>query len=288
MNGELEARSVEVEDDGNDVALKPGIPRHETTGFCAYSSEVNAMRQARDQFLFLRRSEVGFSFFDRLFFDYYGFSPEVCRLMVVSPELRERVEKQLVRPLTLVLGLIHDYTLGQADAEELGRLFEAGLAASPELESMSREEVWEAVNVLRGARRGGPLADPVLLEISRVLGERAMASPPVRWALMDTVAIYADALLWRHAGTDPSGIGRLLAASFNEWAPEMPLIPVWRNLGKDEIRQELAFLKRCLLRTPKALQEFGQRLVAEFPDDPRLPDLLVEAGYFSAGRPHER
>src|SRR6266850_4230522 len=239
------------------------------TAYCTYSPDVNAMRRVREQLLFLQRSEAGFSFFDRLFFDYFGFSPEACRMMAVAPELRERVEKRFVRPLTLVLALIHDYTWGQADAEELGRLFETGLAVSPELESMSREEVWEAVSLLSRARRGALAADPVLHEISRLLGERAMGSSPVRWALMDTVSIYAQALLWRHAGTDPSGIGRLLAASFNEWAPEMPLTPVWRNLADYEIRQELAFLKCCLLRTPKARHDFGLRLLAEFPDDPR-------------------
>jgi hypothetical protein len=254
------------------------------TAYCAYSPDVNAMRQVREQLLFLQRSEAGFSFFDRLFYDYYGFSPEACRMVAVAPGLRELLEKRFVRPLTLVLALIYDYTLGQADAEQLGRRFETGLAVSPELEGMSRQEVWEAVRLSR-ARRGALSADPVLNEISRILGERAMAGSPVRWALMETVSIYAQALLWRQAGTDSSGIGRFLAASFDEWAAEMPLTPAWRTFANYEIRAELAFLKGCLLRTPRALHGFGRRLLAEFPADPRLPDLLTEAGYLSTGTP---
>lgn len=248
-----------------------------------YSAEVNAMRQVRDKFL--RRSYVGFSFFDKLFYDYYGFSPEVCRLMAFSPALRERVEKHFVRPLTLALSLIHAYTLDQADAAELGRRFEAGLQASPELSGMSSEEVFEAVGVLDAVRRGDPLPDPTLSEISRLLSGRAMTSEPVRWALMDTVAVYARALVWRQEGVSTAAIGERLATYFDEWAVEMPFTDVWSGLAKYEIGQELAFLQKCLLRTPQARMRFAERLVNAFPDDARLPGLLAAAGYTSERRP---
>jgi hypothetical protein len=237
------------------------------------------MRELRDKFLL--HSQSGFNFFDRLFEDYYGFTPEARRLMAVSPVLRERIEKHFVRPLTLVLGLIHDYTLGGAHAEELGRRFEAGLAASPELNRMSLDEVREAVALLDAVKSGAPLPDPVLSEVSRLLAERAVASPPVRWALIDTVAIYARALLWRLLGVSRSGIGRMLADSFDRWAIQMPFTGAWRDLGKYETRQELAFLKQCLLRAPEARRQFGKRLLAGFPEDDRLQDLLADAGYFS-------
>jgi hypothetical protein len=241
------------------------------------------MREVRDKFL--RHSRIGFSPFDRLFDGYNGFSPELCRLMAVSPALRERIEKHFVRPLTLVLGLIHDYTLGGAHAEELGLRFEAGLADSPKLTRMSLDEARKAVAVLDAMKRGAPLPDPVLNEISRLLSERAMASPPVRWALIDTVAIYAQAVLWRLQGVNRSSIGRLLADSFDQWAIRMPVTQARQDLGSYETRQELAFLKQCLRRTPQARRQFGKRLRAGFPEHDRLEDLLGEAADFPQRRP---
>jgi hypothetical protein len=102
---------------------------------------------------------------------------------------------------------------------------------------------------------------------------------------MDTVEIYANALLWRLDGASTDAIGNRLAASFDAWAVQMPLTGIWQSLAKYEIRQELVFLKRCLLRSEEARLRFGHRLLERFPDDRRLPELLLEAEYFSARRP---
>ena len=97
--------------------------------------------------------------------------------------------------------------------------------------------------------------------------------------------IFANALLWRLDGAASEEIGRRLAARFDSWAVQMPFTPVWQSLARYEIRLELTFIKRCLLRSPEARHQFGERLVERFPDDHRLPELLLEVEYFSAGRP---
>ncbi len=292
-----------AENDENLLRTQLGIPLRDSTDHCGgacgmagpntgsccivasiatgsvYSAEVNALRQVRDSFL--RRSEIGFSFFDWLFEDYYSFSPEVCRLMAISPPLRDRIERDFVRPLTLVLTLIHTYSLGGA----LGERFESDLAAAPQLTAMSREEVSEAIRVLQVVSRGDVTSDPVLTQLSSLLSTRAIGSPPVRWALMEPVEIYANALLWRLDGVGIDVIDRHLADRFDAWAAEMPLTNVWSTLAKYEIRQELVFLKQCLLRTPQARQRFAERLCEYFPNDLRLPELLLEAEYFSERRP---
>jgi hypothetical protein len=296
-----------AETDENDLRTQLGIPLRDTTDHCGqpcsggagpntssccvvasiatgsvYSAEVNALRQVRDSFL--RRSEIGFSFFDWLFEDYYGFSPEVCRLMAVSAPLRARIERDFVRPLTMILTLIHDYTLGEVGMDELGRRFESGLAAAPELAALSRDQVVEALHVFRAVRLGTALPEPALTELSELLSARAFTSPPIRWALMDTVQIYADALLWRLDNERTEEIGRRLAARFDAWAAQMPFTGIWKSLARYEIRQELIFLKHCLLRSDEARRQFGERMLEHFPDDPRIPELLLEAEYFSVRR----
>lgn len=297
-----------AETDEDLLRTQLGIPLRDTTDHCAqacsggsgpntgsccivasiatgsvYSAEVNALRQVRDSFL--RRSEIGFSFFDWLFEDYYGFSPEVCRLMAISPALRDRVERDFVRPLTLVLTLIHTYSLGEAGPAALGERFASDLAAAPQLTALSRDEVSEALRVLNVVSRGDVTSDPALTQLSSLLSARAVASPPVRWALMEPVEIYANALLWRLDGVSIDAIGQRLADRIDAWAAEMPLTSVWSSLAKYEIRQELIFLKQCLLRSPAARQRFAERLCNHFPDDLRLPALLLEAEYFSERRP---
>jgi len=185
----------------------------------------------------------------------------------------------------LALQLIHDYTLGRVGPEELGARFATGLSTAPELEHMSHDDLSDAVTIIERVKCGVHLNDPVLNEISQVLSRRAMASPPIRWALIDTVATYAQALIWRSEGVDRREIGLRLAARFDEWAVQMPFTGVWRDLAKYEIRQELAFLEQCLLRTPESRGRFAERLIAAFPDDERLPELLVETGYLSSRRP---
>jgi hypothetical protein len=296
-----------AENDENLLRTQLGIPQRDSTDHCGgacgmagpntgsccivasiatgsvYSAEVNALRQVRDSFL--RRSEIGFSFFDWLFEDYYAFSPEVCRLMAISPELRDRIERDFVRPLTLALTLIHTYSLGESGPEALGERFASDLSAAPQLTAMSRADVSEAIRVLQVVSRGDLTADPVLTQLSSLLSARAITSPPVRWALMEPVEIYANALLWRLDGVEIDIIGRRLTDRFDAWAAEMPLTNVWSSLAKYEIRQELIFLKRCLLRTPQARQRFAERLCEYLPSDLRLPELLLEAEYFSQRRP---
>jgi hypothetical protein len=297
-----------AETDENDLRTQLGIPLRDTTDHCGqpcsggagpntgsccivasiatgsvYSAEVNALRQVRDSFL--RRSEIGFSFFDWLFEDYYAFSPQVCRLMAISAPLRERIDREFVRPLTMILTLIHDSTLCEVEPVELGRRFESGLATMLQLSGMSRVQVVEALRVLQAVRIGAALSDPALTELSELLNAHAFSSPPVRWALMDTVEIYANALLWYLDGEASEEIGRRLSARIDSWAAQMPLTGIWRSLAIYEIRQELIFLKRCLLRNDDARRQFGERLLEHFPDDRRLPGLLVEAEYISQRRP---
>ncbi len=294
-----------AEVDENDMRTQLGIPLRDVTDHCGdpgcptnccivasiasgsvYSSEVNSLRQVRDRFL--RRSDVGFDFFEHLHYDYYGFSPEVCQLMGRSGDLTRLVELFFVKPLTLCLNLIQDYTMNGCSPKELGMRFEAGLQTSPELLLLNSDELRKLEILLSRMRDESMLVDPSLDELWRILNERASTSPYITWALRDTIEIYVAAMIWRNDAYDSAEIGKRLAARFDQWGARMPLTDIWKTLSKYAIAQELDFLKKALLCSDDARFQFGRRLAEHLLLDERVIALLIDAGFFPKGFNYER
>ena len=104
------------------------------------SAEVRALRAVRDGLL--RKSEVGYAFFESLHHDYYAFSPQVCTLLAGHPQLYGLVLDGFVRPLVHALRLIQEYTLSGATAPILADHFAADhvdrVAAEARLQTLSR------------------------------------------------------------------------------------------------------------------------------------------------------
>src|SRR5207253_2297931 len=73
-----------------------------------HSSEVNRFREFRE--CVLRRGGVGDDFFRHFHYHYYGFSPEVCRLMGHHPTLKALIRNYFVVPLLAGLELIIHYS----------------------------------------------------------------------------------------------------------------------------------------------------------------------------------
>lgn len=196
---------------------------------------------------FLRRPEAGFGLIEQLCYEHYRFSMEACRSVGGAP---------FVKASTLCLLLIHDYSLGQVGAGELGQRFEAGLATSPELSGMTYES---------------------LGELARMLAGRSCPSGAATWAVQDTVEIYVDALSRKHAGASSLEIGTYLIRRFEEWAAGMPIPDAWTKTSDLDILLELRFLSQALLRGEQARSRFSQRLLARFQDDARLARLLAQS-----------
>src|SRR5690606_39639612 len=208
-------------EDENDMRLQLGERLRTTTNHCGsagidgscstsccvvatvatgspYSAEVRALRRVRDGLL--RRSEIGFDFFVRLHDDYYGFSPEVCRLMAGSRALLEQVRDYFVGPLTACLELMVAYTIERASPEALGRRALVRLHESATLRRLTDDELALAEAVLEGdalSRLGSP---PELRrlrglrELSALLDERARGSVFVRWALLEPIRVVITTL----------------------------------------------------------------------------------------------
>jgi hypothetical protein len=259
---------------GNAGCTSPGccIVATVTTG-SPYSEEVNALRQVRDGLL--RCSEIGYDFFAYLHKDYYAFSPEVCRLMAFSEELRNQVRARFVQPLTLSLDMVRVHTVERANAAELGARFLAAVAVRPEVAALTANELAQGHAVLaRGLATD--VGTPALKALAALLDERAQPSAYVRWALIRPIEILIEALCWRLQERPAEEIGLDLGALFDDWAVEMPLTDVWVKLSRWAVTQELEFLEKSLLRDAGTRLRFGRRLVAFLQNDEQKAS-LVEA-----------
>lgn len=291
-----EERAAEV--DENDMRDFLGVPRRDVGDHCGdpgcdqgccivatvtsgspYSAEVNALRQLRDGFL--RRSHVGYRFFEDLHHDYYGFSPQVCRLMADRPELVDAIGTHFVQPLIRSLQLIQAYSRANCSPRQVGEQFAEGLASTPALRALALAEIDEARDVLSNLRRGRASVSRRLGDLGRLLRQRAAKSPYVRWALMDPIDLYLDALTRHLEGADPESIGQAFCEGVDDWGARMPLSEEWKSLSKYDIAQELEFLSAALLRSSATRSRFGRRLLDFFRGDGAVARLLDQAGYIS-------
>lgn len=290
-----EEHAAEV--DENDMRDQLGTPHRDTTDHCgnpgcpsppccivasiatgsAFSQEVNQLRRFRDSFL--RVSDVGFDFFQHLHRDYYGFSPEVCRVMGCAPDIRELIRCYFVLPLVQVLGLAVEYAQKGADAHRLGLMFEEGLVTEESLASLSGSELGVARALLNSGLAAPAALEGRTAELGAIIGGRATTSPFVHWALIETIKIYVDAVEWHIQGTSADEIGKRLAESFDEWGARFPLTDIWKTLSKYATGQELDFLKQTLLPQPGARSVFARRLSEFLGRSSELDRVLDEAAY---------
>jgi hypothetical protein len=224
----------------------------------SHSEEVNSLRLLRNRFL--RRSEVGYDFFERLHYDYYAFSPQVCTAMGQDPELVENVARYCVRPLTASLRLLQAHLMEDLPAADVGREI---VGADDGLEAVDEADLDTALALLRRARTRGDGGE----------------SEFVTWALLAPIEIYMTAVADRVSGLAADAIGRRFADRVARWAPELPLTDVWALLSDYDMRAELDFLAKCLLRTPYARRRFATRLLETCEERERIGRVLADAGY---------
>ncbi len=221
------------------------------------SQEVAALRAVRDGLV--RRSEVGFALFQRLHFDYYAFSPQVCVLMARHPALQPFVLEGFVRPLVGMLGLMRLATQEGGSAETLGHRFAADhadvAASATRLRMLARAE-----EVLRSGDPALPAPDRELAQLLLP----ALESGHVAWALIEPVRIYRAALESHLRGESSTSVGELLYTRIDAWAAQLPLDDVWAALTPPELEEELRLLDRVLLPAAGGRAKFRRRLAEQF------------------------
>jgi hypothetical protein len=222
-----------------------------------FSEEVVELRAVRDGFL--RKSEIGFSFFQSLHYDYYGFSPQVCTLMARHPGLRPLVLEGLVRPLVIMLRLVEEYSLGPGGAAILGEQFAAG---HPDAEASTAR-----LNMLNQAQDALYGKDAGLTgtqrELARLLTP-SLASVHLRWTFVELIQIYQAALQSYLQGCTVERLGEQLYTAITSWASRMPLDDVWASLAAEEVRSELEMLECTLFHAAETKTRFRERLQEKF------------------------
>lgn len=237
------------------------------TSGSASSEDVAALRAVRDGFL--RRSEVGYAFFQTLFHDYYAFSPQIATILAGRPGLRGAVHDGFVRPLIAILQLMRRFGVDGATASELGRAF-----GESHRDTAGERHLWaeQAQSWIADPASAGVSPDqvPILVDM---LG-RALESGHVVWAMVEPLEIYERALEASLDGRSDDAIGELLVDAFSTWGSRLPFDPVWASLPVARLDSELAFVEKALLRTAASRATFRERLIREFPDITAIQSLV--------------
>jgi hypothetical protein len=260
-----------------DVGCDPGCCIIATVASKSFSSsQVRFLRSVRDHFV--RSTEVGYAFFQKFFYDYYSFSPQVCTIMASNPGIPEHLLEGYINPLLDFWRIMIERSGNNFSDAELGAAFIRHHAdrdaAQERLEALSQTVAYWLQDESTGA--GAP---PELLKLLR---ERAWPSEYMQWALVTPVRIYHDVLKLYLAGADETEIGRRFNAELDSWTPYFPISDFWAALTAEEVVKELEFCENVLLQSPAARKRFHQRLLERFADitsiDTVLSNLTVNTG----------
>lgn len=222
------------------------------------SPQVQSLRAVRDRFV--RRTEVGHAFFERFFYDYYAFSPQVCTMIAGDPRLGRAILDGFVEPLLGFWQLVIARGFEGTDGEALARMLRAQhrdqAAIVATLAALAQTEAYWDLDE-------SPADVPPALR--SLLHERAWPSAHVQWALVEPVQIYRGVLRELADGASDTQLGVDLQAAIERWAPEFPLDPVWGELSRAELERELALWDARLLQSRAARRRLRTRLIDHFP-----------------------
>jgi hypothetical protein len=244
------------------VSLATGSP---------YSDEVNSLRNLREHIL--RRSEVGDDFFKQFFYCYYGFSPEVCRLMRHQPGLRDLIKKYFVAPLLAGLELLIHYAeyQGKGLSDLLNRQAERDEFA----EIYQPQFLHELGTYLRLTQNYNKAAISMALlskgeGFSGIAGmlehvnDEIIKNDFINWALADVLRTWlSSALLLTTEKTDEETNAEIHAL-ISQWIAHLPITSIWRGFSQLETENELNSLEQFIFDR-KSKEIFAERLIDKFP-----------------------
>jgi hypothetical protein len=239
------------------------------------SKQIHFLRSVRDHFV--RSTEVGYAFFQKFFYDYYSFSPQVCTIMAGNSAMPGHLLEGYINPLLDFWRIMIERSGNNFTDAELGAMFVRHHgdrdAARARLEALQRTVAYWLQD------ESATDAPPELLKLLR---ERAWPSEYMQWALIAPVRIYHEMLTLYLAGADEITLGRAFNEELDAWAPELPISDVWAALAADEVVKELEFCENVLLQSATSKKRFHQRLLDRFKDitaiDVILNGLAVNTG----------
>ncbi len=243
------------------------------------SPEVLSLRRVRDNSL--RRTEIGFAFFDTLHYDYYAFSPQACALLAGDAEMAALVLEGYVGPFLTMLRTLEACAFEGCDDAALGRLFLAAVGEQAQIE----RGLEATARVASAWGPGDGLAADLPPQLTGLLKERALPSEHVRWGLFEPIGIYRRVLALAAQCPDPATVGKMMREAIDAWVPALPIDDVWTSLSPAQLKSELEWLDRFLFKTDRSRAAFRRRLRQAYGDLPAIRDALDTGGAGAGGAP---
>jgi len=236
-----------------------------------HSSEVNYLRQLRDHIL--RRSEVGNDFFKHFHYHYYGFSPEVCRLMVQQPTLSPLIKKYFVVPLIAGLELLVHYAEHQGQG--LVDLLNQQGKQEDFIEIYKPEFRNQLAAYLRFTETFDQAATSMALsskerdfegvaDLLRHVNQQTVKDEFINWALVDVLSIWLSSASFLTTQKTDEEINAAIHALISEWISRLPITPIWREFSSLETERELNSLEQFIFDR-ESKESFAQRLIQKYP-----------------------
>jgi hypothetical protein len=257
----------------------------------ASDTNVRRFREFRDQKL--RGTHWGRAFFQRLYAEYYSYSPRIAADMRASPALRQTVSSLLVGPFLDFLTVAELALSGPQKGIDFVERLESILARDPEIDATAIVYALDHARVasltFNPAQRPRPPVSPQPtgpLDQVKYVVQLVLAFAPTteftRWALIDPLCLHWVALERIHARHDP--IDRVASAYMDGlagWISNMPLPPLLAQWPAETLAKDLTGLGKHTFRTPAARRQVADRLLSFadlFPYE--LLPLLAQAGWW--------
>jgi len=237
----------------------------------SYSEEIQRFRHLREHTL--RRSIVGDDLFNEFHHRYYGFSPEVTRLIGHQPNLRPIIRDRFVMPLLAGVEMLICYAdhkgkglasllRAQASRKDLSAVYQGSsleeLAGYIKVvRNFDNEMISRALN-RKGRKYSG------LKKLLRHINVETLRDEYIDWLLVAVVELWVGSARILDSGRSNAEIDLEIYEKIIQWIALMPISGVWKELSRLETETELQGLEQFIF-DPRSKEIFSERLIEKHP-----------------------
>jgi hypothetical protein len=237
----------------------------------AFSEEIKQFRRLREHTL--RHSAVGGEFFKEFFYRYYGFSPEVTRLLGSKPHLSPLIRERFVLPLLAGVEMLIFYAdnkgtemakflRGQSKREGLTELYENKFLDELSTYIVSaRNFDGKAISVVlknKGKKYVG------FRKLLRHINKETINDEYIDWSLVAVVELWVQSAKLLHSGKPEAKIDFEVYEKIVHWIALMPVSGVWEDFSRLQTELELLSIEQFIF-DPRSKEIFSARLIEEHP-----------------------
>ena len=234
----------------------------------SFSDEIQRFRHFREHTL--RKSTVGDDFFEEFHYRYYGFSPEVTRLMGNNISLRQLIRERFVIPLLAGVELLINYAdnkgkglakflRDQTDCERFGEI--AKETALKELKNYLRIARNFDNKAISAATKEIYQEYLGLKKLLRHVNKRTLSDSYIDWSLVSVVELWTESALLIHSGKTDAEVDSEVLAMIADWVAYMPISAIWEDFSRLETELELRSLEQFVFDS-RSKKIFSERLIA--------------------------